>query len=154
MSPPLARPDDASRLRGLRRLARLLDRQFRIPGTRIRLGLDPLIGLLPGIGDVATGALSGWIVIAAARLGAPAPVLARMLFNLLTDVVLGAVPLLGDLFDVAWKANARNLDLLERHLADPRRARRSSVLAVTVVTGVVLLLIGFAAWGLAVIVGG
>src|SRR5687768_16003747 len=84
----------------LRALARLMDSAVAIPGTGIRVGLDSLIGLVPGIGDLAGAAMSGYIVLAAARLGAPAPVLIRMVANIAVDGVVGSVPLLGDLFDV------------------------------------------------------
>lgn len=103
----------------VRRLANLLDAAVRIPGTNIRIGLDPILGLVPGIGDLAGTVLSGYVVLAAVRLGVPRPVLARMLANLGVDAVVGAVPLLGDIFDVAWRANSRNLALIETHVASP-----------------------------------
>jgi hypothetical protein len=95
----------------------LLDEAVRIPGTNFRLGLDALIGLVPGAGDVVTTALAAYIVAEAARLGVSKPVLFRMLVNLGLDFMLGAVPVAGDVFDAVWKANRKNLDLLERHLA-------------------------------------
>lgn len=107
------------RTAAIRRLAHLLDDAVRIPGTNIRIGLDPLIGLVPGIGDFAGTVLSGYIVLAAARLGVPRRMLARMLVNLGIDAILGSVPLLGDLFDIAWRANGRNLALIETHIAAP-----------------------------------
>ncbi|HJR64123.1 MAG TPA: DUF4112 domain-containing protein [Gemmatimonadaceae bacterium] len=109
-----------------RALSRLLDEAIRIPGTNIRVGLDPLLGLVPGLGDVVGGALSGYVIILASRHGAPPSVLTRMLGNVLIDSVVGSVPVLGDLFDVGWKANSRNLALLDRHLEQPSVARRSS----------------------------
>ena len=98
------------------RVARLLDSQWRIPGTNMRFGLDPLVGLVPGLGDVATGLVSAYIVLLAARLKLPAPVMARMAGNIALDVVVGSVPILGSVFDLFYKANRRNFDLLRRHL--------------------------------------
>lgn len=117
-------------LRAARALSVLLDTALRIPGTRIRFGLDPMLGLVPGLGDVAGAAMAGYVVILASRLGAPTPVLLRMLANVGVDTVLGAVPFLGDAFDVAWKANVRNLVLLDRYMEAPGTTRRASTLVV------------------------
>ncbi|MGH6920701.1 MAG: DUF4112 domain-containing protein [Geminicoccaceae bacterium] len=105
----------------LRQLAHLLDDRFRIPGTRYRIGLDGLIGLVPGIGDAVTTVLALYIVLEARRLGVPLTKVGRMGLNVAVDAVLGAVPLVGDLFDVAWKANRRNLGLLLDHLESERQ---------------------------------
>lgn len=121
--PVLVEPPD--RLRRLRGIATLLDSAVRVPGTRVRFGLDALIGLVPGVGDVAGGMASAWVLIEAARLGASRPVLLRMLGNVVVEVLVGAVPLLGDLFDVGWRANVRNVDLLERHLGTRAVAGRT-----------------------------
>lgn len=148
--------DDRALIRA-RRLATLLDAAVRIPGTRIRVGLDPLLGLVPGGGDVAGALLAGGVVLAAARLGAPASVLARMLGNLAVDALLGTVPLAGDLFDVAWKANLRNVHLLEEHLSDPAGARRGSrrvVLVAGLAVGLVALLVVAAVIGAARLLAG
>jgi hypothetical protein len=101
-------------------LARLLDDAFQLPGTRYRIGWDGLIGLIPGVGDTATALLSAYIVWEAKRLGVPKWTLARMLANIGFDILSGAVPVLGDLFDFAWKANRRNLELLHRALRRDR----------------------------------
>lgn len=93
-----------------------MDSVASVPGTNIRFGLDALVGLIPGVGDVAGGMASGYVILESARMGASRAVLTRMLGNVLVEVVAGAVPLLGDVFDVAWKANDRNVVLLERHL--------------------------------------
>jgi hypothetical protein len=130
-----------------RRLARLLDAAVRVPGTDVRLGLDALLGLLPGGGDVAGAALSAVIVLTAARAGAPAPVLARMTWNLVVDALLGALPLVGDLVDVGWKANLRNVRLLERHLESPERSRAASGWVLTAVSLGLLAVLGLLAWG-------
>lgn len=111
-----------------RRLATLLDAQFRIPGTPFRFGWDALIGLVPGLGDAAGGLLGAYGILAAYQLGAPPAVLLRLLLNLGIDLVLGAVPLLGDIFDVVWKGNLRNVALLDRWLARPEQTRRRSTL--------------------------
>ena len=107
-----ARPDN---LDGLRRWANLLDNAFRIPGTRIRFGLDAIIGLVPGVGDLSAPVFAAVILVTGFKLRLPAIVQARMVVNATIDMVLGLVPLLGDLADIAWKANLRNLALLERH---------------------------------------
>lgn len=115
MEPELSTADQA-RLERLRWLARLLDEALRVPGTPIRVGLDGLIGLVPGVGDALTAFLSLYIVQQATRFGVPRATLARMLANVAIDFLGGTVPLLGDLFDVAWKANRMNVDLLDAHL--------------------------------------
>jgi hypothetical protein len=106
-------------LKRLRWLAYLLDSLIRLPGGR-RIGLDGIIGLIPGIGDAAGAIFAAYIVAEAARLGAPTTTLARMIYNLGLDALVGAVPLLGDLFDFVWKANSKNIDLLEAHVATGR----------------------------------
>lgn len=137
----------------MRDLARVLDEAVRIPGTNIRIGLDALLGLLPGGGDVAGGLLSGLIILQAARSGAPASVLGRMLGNVALDVVVGAVPVLGDVFDVAWRANTRNVRLLESWRERPASTKRASALAVGGILLALLLLIGLAVWGSILVFG-
>ncbi|MFM7345277.1 MAG: DUF4112 domain-containing protein [Tagaea sp.] len=100
----------------LERFARLMDTAVRIPGTGIRLGLDSVIGLVPGIGDAVSAAFATWIVAEAARLGVPKRKLARMMANVLIDAGVGAIPIAGDLFDVAFRANSRNFEILRAHL--------------------------------------
>jgi hypothetical protein len=102
-------------LENLRRMARLFDAQFRVPGTGIRFGIDPLIGLVPGIGDLASPLLTIAMIWQAAMLRVPKVVLARMVLNALIDAGAGAIPVVGDLFDFAWKATEWNMALLERH---------------------------------------
>ena len=112
----------AERIARLDALTNLLDTAFLIPGTNIRFGLDGMIGLIPGIGDAVTTAMSLYIVHEARQLGAPRYLIARMLANVALDGVVGAVPLLGDAFDVMWRANRRNMALLRKHLdREPRR---------------------------------
>jgi hypothetical protein len=117
---------DRRSLERLRQLAHLLDDRFRIPGTTYRIGLDGLIGLVPGVGDAVTTLLALYIVLEARRLGVPLTKLGRMGLNVGVDAVLGAVPVLGDLFDVAWKANRRNLALLLDHLDADRQTRHGA----------------------------
>lgn len=106
----------------VQRLARLFDEAFVVPGTRIRLGLDALLGLIPGIGDVAGLLLSGLILVEALRLGVPSGLWRRMLGIAVADALLGLVPLLGDVADVAFRANRRNAALLLEHLETQERA--------------------------------
>lgn len=112
----------------LRLLARAMDSQFSIGG--FKFGWDGILGLIPGIGDVATSLASFYIIIRAAALGATPAVLARMGLNVLIDNTLDAIPILGQIFDFLWKSNNRNLALLEAHLANPRATRRASALVV------------------------
>ncbi len=147
-------PDDAARAQGLdsaRVLARLLDDAIPIPGTSWRFGIDPLLGLVPGIGDALGAILSTWILVVAARLGVPATVLARMGLNVALDAIVGVVPFVGDLADFGVKPNARNLRLLDAWLESPVRTRRASggvVAAIVVATLLALAAIAFAAWRL------
>jgi hypothetical protein len=105
----------------LRRWARIFDSAFRIPGTQITFGIDPILGLVPGLGDVASPVFSLFFVWHGFRLGVPKVVLARMVLNALIDTGVGAIPVVGDFFDFGWKANAWNLALLERHAVAGRR---------------------------------
>jgi hypothetical protein len=105
----------------LQRVEFLLDEAFRIPGTRIRFGIDGIIGLVPGIGDVLAGILSLLIPLAAWIRGVPYVTLVRMAVNLGIGVLVGTIPIFGDAFDIVWKANRRNYRLLTRHLGEPRR---------------------------------
>jgi hypothetical protein len=128
-------------------LARALDSAAGIPGTKLRVGIDPLLGLLPGAGDLVGAALSGYIVLTGVQLGAPRTVVMRMIANVAIDTIVGTVPVLGDLFDAGWKSNIRNVALIERHVAEPSDVRASSRMMVAAVALVLLLL---AAGGLAV----
>lgn len=103
----------------LDRLSYLLDNSIRIPGTERRIGIDPLVGLIPVVGDLPTTGISAYIVLEAIRLGVPRATVARMLFNLAVDATVGSIPVVGDAFDAVWKANARNVALLESRLDRP-----------------------------------
>jgi hypothetical protein len=109
--------DQQRRLARLRHLARLYDAGIRIPGTRCRIGLDALIGLVPGLGDLIGAGVALWVIVEAADLGASGFVLWRMLLNVALDTIGGAIPVAGDVFDALWRANLKNVRLLERHLA-------------------------------------
>jgi hypothetical protein len=106
----------------LQRYAKALDSQFRIPGTKIRFGLDPIIGLIPGIGDLASPVFAMLLVVEGTRLGIPRIVLLRMVVNALVDAIIGAIPIVGIAGDVFIRANTKNLALLERHAVPGGRA--------------------------------
>src|ERR1700722_10474366 len=109
----------------LNQIAALLDDMFRVPGTQIRFGLDFLIGWIPGVGDTAAGIASLVIVVAGWRRGAPLVTLARMITNVVLEALLGSIPVFGDVFHVAWKANRRNYRLLMREENQARRENYS-----------------------------
>ena len=100
-------------------VARVLDDLVEVPGTGRRFGLEPVIGLVPIAGDVVSAAVAGWVVLEGARAGVPRVVLVRMVVNVLLDLVVGAIPLVGDLADFGLKANTRNVALFRRHALDP-----------------------------------
>jgi hypothetical protein len=107
---------DARELARLREIAVLLDAAVEIPVLRVKVGLDALLGLLPGVGDLLSAAFPAYTLVHAARRRVPPRVLGRMLVNWGVDAAIGSIPLLGDLFDIGWKANLRNVALLEEHL--------------------------------------
>jgi hypothetical protein len=108
------------KLQHLETLARLMDNQFRIPGTNFRFGLDAIIGLIPGAGDLATFGISGFMLIIMARNGASGAVLAKMILNVLIDTLVGSIPLIGDAFDFGFKSNTRNIRLMKEHYLEGR----------------------------------
>jgi Domain of unknown function (DUF4112) len=126
--------------RRLTRLAWLLDNSIPLPGLKYRVGIDAVLGLIPGLGDVIGVVLSSYIVREAARMGAPPSVLARMAFNVAVEGIVGLIPFAGDVFDAAWKANQRNLALFEAHLDAPQRTAKTSRLFVA---GLIAALIAF-----------
>jgi len=146
-------PDTAVDLQRLRDLSHLLDDSIRVPGTEFRVGLEPLIGLLPVVGDAVGLAISTYVFAVAARSGVPRATLGRVAFVLWIDAVGGAVPVVGDLFDAYWKANLRVADLLDARLAHPASAaadrrylRRLAVVAVVCTLAVAALLAALAWW--------
>lgn len=100
----------------VRQMAVLMDGQFVVPGTDVKFGLDALIGLIPGLGDAISAAISGYIILLARRCGVSRWTTGRMIANALVDMGIGTIPVAGDLFDVAWRANLKNVALLEKHL--------------------------------------
>ena len=141
------KPNDS--LRRARVVASVLDDAIRVPGTDIRFGIDPLVGLVPGLGDLLGGAASAYIILEAARAGAPASVLTRMALNVGIDTLVGGLPVVGDLFDFAWKSNARNVKLLAGHLEAPSRTQRASrVLVIALLAAIALLAIGVSMLGI------
>jgi hypothetical protein len=139
-----------SRIDGLRVWQRLLDSAFRVPGTTIRFGWDPIIGVVPWIGDAVAALLGSVIVWHAYQLRVPRVVQLRMVINIVIDVAIGMVPLIGDVADVFWKSNARNLALLEHYAATDRPVRTGDWLFVaavmTLIVVVALLPVLVAVW--------
>lgn len=109
--------DRKAELKQLESLASWLDDRFRLPGTNLRFGLDSILGLMPGVGDGVTALPSLYLIARARALGMPMHVILRMTWNVLIDMVVGAVPLLGDIFDFAFKANSKNIEILKQHLS-------------------------------------
>jgi hypothetical protein len=138
--------DDDVRQR-LQRFAWLLDNSVPLPGLDFRIGLDAVLGLIPGFGEAAGVLLSTYIVHHAWRLGVPRSVLVRMWLNIVIEGVVGAVPLLGDIFDAAWKANMRNVALLEAHMHHPRRTAAASR---TLIAALILAVLAIVAGALAI----
>jgi hypothetical protein len=103
-------------LNRIRKLSRLMDTAIGIPGTKFRIGLDPIIGLIPGAGDIISTGFSAYIIYLATRFGIPRQDLQRMILNIGLEAVVGTLPLVGDLFDAYYKSNIRNLAILEQHL--------------------------------------
>jgi len=112
---------DEAAVRRMQVVAYALDDSIEIPGTNVRVGLDPLLGLLPVAGDAVSAVFSGYIVLESARLGVPYSTLVRMVANVTIDFAVGSVPVIGDLFDAAWKANVRNVELFEEHVENGTR---------------------------------
>jgi hypothetical protein len=136
----------SNRFKGLefaRFLADLLDRRFTIPGTSIRIGLDPIIGLIPGIGDGLANLAGSLVLIIAAQLNVPKIVLARMGLNIAVNAMIGAIPIFGDVFSIWFRSNLRNAELLERYAGAEKQASTAAHWAVVmaVLAGLVLLLV-------------
>jgi hypothetical protein len=143
--PPSALPKD---LVALRRFATLMDEQFQIPGVGTRIGLDALLGFLPGVGDAGGALLSTWIIVGAFRHRVPLLVILRMVLNVSLDTVVGAVPVLGDVFDILFKENVDNVELIVRH-RDPGQPPRSTVgiwLAASLVSALLIALFMSTLW--------
>ena len=123
-------------------LAKLMDSQFRIPGTSIRFGLDSLIGIIPGAGDLSTLAVSGYMLTIMARNGASGYLLARMTLNVIIDALFGSIPILGDIFDVAFKANTRNLQLMKEHYQEGRHRGSAMKIVIPILLFLLLFISG------------
>ena len=150
-------------LRRLRKISHLLDNAIPIPGTKYRIGLDPILGLIPGGGDLIGSVFAGYVVFKSAQMGVPQETLVKMAANIVFDTVAGTVPVAGDLFDVAWKANVKNIELLDAHLGSPepvgKKANWLFVVALLlglmlIVGGVIFLSVMFFGWVFKTLTGG
>lgn len=110
--------------RRIGRVTHVLDELIEVPGTPIKVGLDPIIGVIPVAGDVMSALVGGWVILEASRFGVPRLVLARMVLNLAVDLGIGAIPLIGDIYDTIFRSNSRNLELFRRHALDPAASTR------------------------------
>jgi Domain of unknown function (DUF4112) len=143
---PTASPADTdARLRWVDHVARLMDSQFRLPGTNFRFGLDPLLGLIPVVGELGTFAISAALIVTMMRHGASRKVVVLMVLNVLLDTIVGSIPVLGNLFDFAYKSNERNVRLLRRHYGEGRYQGSGTGLIVLVVL-VLLGVFGLVGW--------
>ena len=138
-------PEDRHRRKSLEEIFRwvalIMDDFLRVPGTKFRFGLDPLIGLLPGIGDTASAITSGFVLFYAARSGVPKVLLARMAANILINEIIGIIPGLGDAFSFWFKSNKRNYEILKRYRAAPGRLRKSDWFFLILLLGLVLAIV-------------
>ena len=148
-------------LRRLRRISHLLDNAIPIPGTKYRIGLDPILGLIPGGGDLISSIFAGYVVFKGAQLGVPKETLIQMAGNIVFDTFAGTVPVAGDLLDVTWKANVKNIELLDAHLGSPEPGKKADWLFVAglllglmlIVGGVIFLSVMLFGWLFQVITG-
>ena len=138
----------SSELKWLDGATKLLDNRFRIPGTDIRFGFDFLIGLVPGIGDIISLSISGLLVTVMARKGASGMVIIKMLWNIILDALVGTVPILGDIFDLAYRANRRNLNLLKEHYGEGEHEGSAWPVVIIILILILLLIIAatYAVW--------
>jgi hypothetical protein len=145
---PVTEQEKQNELAWVDTVSDLLDTKFRIPMTNIRFGADFLIGLIPTAGDVFSFAISGTLIVTMARHGVSAGVLLKMIGNLVLDTVIGAIPIVGDLFDLAYKANRRNFELLRRYYDKdkPRANTTRSVIIVVLVLIAILVILGYFMW--------
>jgi Domain of unknown function (DUF4112) len=141
---------DARTLAALRKWSVLLDSAFRVPGTRLTFGLDPILGLIPGLGDLTTPFFAALLLLHAVRMRIPRVVQVRMLINAVIDLGVGVIPFIGDFFDFGWKANVRNLTLLERYAQPGARASRADwlfvLLVIAALAAVAIVPLLFTAW--------
>lgn len=153
--PEVIEPDEKlpADLVALRKFSILMDQAVGVPGTSFRFGLDPLLGLVPGVGDVISALLSAWIVAGALRHRVPTLQIIRMVFNILADLVIGEIPLVGDLFDFAFEENVMNMRILMRYRNRRLPPRRASAIAAVLVV-IVLIILAFGILTLAAMVAG
>ena len=139
---------NSKRINRLHRLSQLLDNAIAIPGTKYRIGLDPILGLIPGGGDTIAGVLGAYIILEAARMDIPRKVLWKMVGNILFDSLVGTIPVIGDIFDAVWKANVKNMTLLESHLSveqQEQNLQNNLIFLIILVIVLLMILIGFTA---------
>ena len=136
-SPPVLSSTDRT-METMRRWAHFSEKAFRVPFTKMRFGWDPVLGLVPGLGDISTGLFTLFLLIASFRQRLPGIIRARLIMNAFLDVVLGIIPFVGDIFDFAWKSNSRNLALLEKHARGERNPRASDWIFVLAVLAAAL----------------
>ena len=134
--------DEKGELEVVRQIRKWMDELFTVPGTKFKVGLDPILGLIPGVGDLTTAAVSMYLLSAANRLGVPTVVMMRMLLNVAIDTLLGFIPIVGDAFDAAHKANAKNAALVEQALVNPVATARGSWLRLFGALAVLVLIVG------------
>lgn len=132
----------------LDKLAWLLDNSIKIPGTSWKIGLDGILGLIPGIGDLAAGGLSTYILYQAVKMKVPRAIIARMGLNVLLESVIGVIPIFGDLFDFVFKANQRNVDLMRKYVLNPRETTRQSTLTLIALVVFFFVVLGLMVWGM------
>jgi hypothetical protein len=144
-------PPDTPALRHLNSLAKLMDARFRIPGTGFRFGLDGILGLIPGAGDLSTFAVSSYMLWVMAHNGASGYVMARMILNVFIDAIIGSIPLIGDIFDIAFKANMRNMRLMNEHYVEGRHKGSAwkVIVPVLIIMAIIFGVLIWLAWKLA-----
>ena len=136
-----SRTPHTEKLKWVNHIVKLMDNQFRLPGTKFRFGLDPILGFLPVVGDLASFGVSAMLVMTMARHGASGKLVALMLLNITLDTIIGSIPILGNIFDFAFKANERNVRLLTRHYEEGKYQGSGKGIIVGVLIGIVLLFI-------------
>ncbi len=138
--------NDRERLELIKRISYILDSAIPIPGTRYRIGLDPIIGLIPGVGDALTSLASSYIVLSGMQMNVSRWTLVRMIFNILIESVIGIIPVVGDIFDAAWKSNERNRVLLEKNMNNPQ-SKSVDKLFITAMLFVLIFVLILTGWG-------
>lgn len=147
----MSRTPEEEREKRIEAVAHLMDNAVRVPGTSFRIGIDGIIGLIPGFGDFVGTIVGSYIIVEAARGGIPSAVVFRMIANTLLEYFIGLIPVLGDLFDFTWKANIRNLNLYRAARADPRRLKRRSKIQLIILAVLLVALFVLCIWGMWVV---